>query len=254
MKLLKALLLGLLFTSLVIGCGQQQAEEQDQGGGAEVDEPTPEAEEPEVTLPEVEEPEEYPQFMEVQDDERLVKMVTNKGEITIKLFPTYAPLAVENFITHSENGYYDGIIFHRVMKDFMIQGGDPLGNGTGGESVFGQEFEDEFTPALAHFRGALAMANRGPNTNGSQFFIVHNDSFDEGLVDQLEEYTGVRFPKSTIELYKQHGGTPHLDYTHTVFGHVVEGMDVVDAIANVEVDGNARPQEEIVIERIEILK
>ena len=113
-----------------------------------------------------------PQFTDVQGNERLVEMVTNKGNIKIKLFPEQAPKAVENFLTHAENGYYDGLIFHRVINDFMIQGGDPNGTGTGGESIWGQPFEDEFTMDLFNFRGALSMANAGPGTNGSQFFMI----------------------------------------------------------------------------------
>ena len=99
-------------------------------------------------------------------------MHTTMGDIKIKLFGDKTPKTFENFITHAKNGYYDGLIFHRVIKDFMIQGGDPMGTGIGGESIWGIKFEDEFTPELHNLRGALSMANSGPNTNGSQFFIV----------------------------------------------------------------------------------
>ena len=99
-------------------------------------------------------------------------METNYGTIKIRLFPKVAPKAVENFKTHVENGYYDGLTFHRVIEGFMIQGGDPIGNGTGGESIWGKPFEDEFDINYHNFRGTLSMANAGPNTNGSQFFIV----------------------------------------------------------------------------------
>ncbi|OIJ12773.1 hypothetical protein BKP35_09325 [Anaerobacillus arseniciselenatis] len=257
MRLLKYLLVLSFLVFLISGCGQAAPEVDDEGaiddttGGEgqveeEVDDQVPGAEE--VTQIE------YPQFIQDdQPDERIVKMVTNKGEITIRLFPKYAPLAVENFLTHSENGYYDGVIFHRVIEDFMVQTGDPLGNGTGGESIYGEPFDDEFSPALGHFRGALSMANRGPNTNGSQFFIVHSSEFDRGVIEQVEQGLGFEFPEETVELYEQHGGTPFLDYSHTVFGHVIEGMDVVDEIAEAEVESNDRPVEDIVIERIEIL-
>ncbi|MBR2337910.1 MAG: peptidylprolyl isomerase, partial [Clostridia bacterium] len=97
---------------------------------------------------------------------------TNHGDIAIRLFPDHAPKTVENFVTHAKNGYYDGLIFHRVINDFMIQGGDPTGTGCGGESIWGHPFKDEFTPELHNLRGALSMANAGPGTNGSQFFIV----------------------------------------------------------------------------------
>ncbi|MEG0753290.1 MAG: peptidylprolyl isomerase [Angelakisella sp.] len=99
-------------------------------------------------------------------------MKTSMGDIEIMLFPEEAPKAVENFITHAKAGYYDNLIFHRVIDNFMIQGGDPNGTGTGGESIWGEAFEDEFSDSLHNFRGALSMANSGPNTNGSQFFIV----------------------------------------------------------------------------------
>ena len=116
----------------------------------------------------------YPQLSkEVAANEALVVMNTTMGPIKIKLFPEQAPKTVENFLTHAENGYYDGIIFHRVIEDFMIQGGDPTGTGMGGASIFGDTFEDEFTMDLFNLRGALSMANAGPGTNGSQFFIVH---------------------------------------------------------------------------------
>src|SRR5690625_1176466 len=111
----------------------------------------------------------YPQLSnEVAENEALVVMNTNQGAIKIKLFPELAPKTVENFLTHAENGYYNGIIFHRVIEDFMIQGGDPTGTGMGGESIWGEQFEDEFTPLLFNIRGALSMANSGPNTNGSR--------------------------------------------------------------------------------------
>ena len=115
----------------------------------------------------------YPQLStEVASNEALVIMHTSMGHLKIKLFPELAPKTVENFLTHAENSYYDGIIFHRVIQDFMIQGGDPTGTGMGGESIYGEEFEDEFSMNLFNLYGALSMANAGPNTNGSQFFIV----------------------------------------------------------------------------------
>jgi peptidyl-prolyl cis-trans isomerase B (cyclophilin B) len=194
----------------------------------------------------------YPQLTdEIQENEKAVKMVTNKGEIKIKLFPEQAPKAVENFITHSKDGYYDGVTFHRVISDFMIQGGDPQGNGTGGESIWGESFEDEFSKELLNIRGALSMANAGPNTNGSQFFIVQNSSLDPALEQQMAQ---AGFGKKAIETYMERGGTPHLDNRHTVFGQVIEGMDVVDKIAAVETGANDKPEEDVVIEKIEVIK
>ena len=145
-------------------------------------------------------------------------MHTNHGPIEIELFPDEAPKTVENFKKLSGDGFYDGLVFHRVIKDFMIQGGCPQGTGTGGP---GYTFEDEFNDHKI-VRGALAMANAGPNTNGSQFFIV-----------------------TTPE-------APWLDGKHTVFGQVTEGMDVVDRIEATNTDGRDRPREDAVIESVEL--
>ncbi|WP_277613900.1 peptidylprolyl isomerase [Neobacillus muris] len=194
----------------------------------------------------------YPQLTnEVSDNERLVEMETSMGTIKIKLFPEYAPKAVENFITHSEQGYYNGLIFHRVIKDFMIQGGDPNGNGTGGESVWGKPFEDEFSQNLFNIRGALSMANAGANTNGSQFFIVQSTKLDPSMKEQMKK---AGYPDEIINAYGQNGGTPWLDGRHTVFGQVIEGMDVVDAIASTPVDAKDKPQNDVTIKGIKVLK
>jgi cyclophilin family peptidyl-prolyl cis-trans isomerase len=143
---------------------------------------------------------------------------TNHGAVVVELFDEDAPKTVDNFLTLAKDGYYDGLIFHRVIKDFMIQGGCPEGTGTGGP---GYEFEDEINRHKV-VRGALAMANRGPNTNGSQFFIV-----------------------STAE-------APWLDGKHTVFGRVVDGMESVDSIEGVETGSQDRPVAPVVIERVEV--
>ena len=172
------------------------------------------------------------------------------GEIKIKLFPEFAPKTVENFTTHAKNGYYDGLIFHRVIKDFMIQGGDPTGTGRGGESIWGRSFQDEFTGELHNLRGALSMANAGPNTNGSQFFIVQAKNVPDDLLDQMRSAREDLFPTECIEAYEEVGGTPWLDFRHSVFGQVYEGMDVVDAIANVTSDFDDKPLNDVVIETI----
>jgi cyclophilin family peptidyl-prolyl cis-trans isomerase len=143
---------------------------------------------------------------------------TNHGAIDVELFDAQAPKTVENFRKLAADGFYDGVIFHRVIKDFMIQGGDPTGTGTGGP---GYQFEDEFNEHKVE-RGALAMANAGPNTNGSQFFIVTTDA------------------------------APWLDGKHTVFGRVTEGMDAVDSIEGVDTDARDKPVADAVIERVEV--
>jgi cyclophilin family peptidyl-prolyl cis-trans isomerase len=143
---------------------------------------------------------------------------TNHGAIAIELFDEDAPKTVENFLKLARDGFYDGVVFHRIIPDFMIQGGDPTGTGTGGP---GYTFEDEFNDRKVE-RGALAMANAGPNTNGSQFFIVTT------------------------------GAAPWLDGKHTVFGRVTEGMDAVDTIEQVDTDAQDKPREPVVIERVEL--
>ena len=158
---------------------------------------------------------------------------------------------MENFVTHSKNGYYNGLKFHRVINDFMIQGGDPRGNGTGGESIWGVSFKDEFDPELHNLRGALSMANSGPNTNGSQFFIVQAREVPANMLEQMHDLEDNGFPADITAAYAELGGTPWLDFRHTVFGQVTEGMDVVDAIAAVETNNDV-PCEDVIINSIDI--
>jgi cyclophilin family peptidyl-prolyl cis-trans isomerase len=153
-----------------------------------------------------------------ESEVKVAVMTTNMGTIAFRLYPEAAPKACENLEKLAEKGYYDGIIFHRVIDGFMIQGGDPTGSGYGGKSFWGVPFEDEFSPELRFDRpGLLAMANSGPKTNGSQFFITL-------------------------------APTPWLNDKHTIFGEVVEGMDVVEAIGKAEVDPRDKPTSEIRIE------
>lgn len=194
----------------------------------------------------------YKQTEQPAAGEKTAVIRTTMGDICVKFFPQHAPKAVENFLTHAKNGYYKDIIFHRVIKDFMIQCGDPLGNGTGGESIWGRPFEDEFTPELHNIRGALSMANAGPGTNGSQFFIVQAKECPPQMLEQMRQLTDRGFPAGCIEAYAQAGGTPWLDFKHTVFGQVYAGMDVVDKIAEAEVNGMDRPIEDIKIIEIEV--
>lgn len=189
---------------ILVGCStKEKMEEKEQGG---------------ITL-------ELEQLQLPKAGEEVAVITTNYGEIKLRLFPEVAPKAVENFKTHAKEGYYNGVTFHRVMNDFMIQGGDPQGTGRGGESIWGSSFEDEFSKDYKNLRGALSMANAGPGTNGSQFFIV-----------QLK------------------GGTAWLDGKHTVFGQVYEGMDVVDTIAAVKVDRNSKPKDDVIMEKVEIVE
>ena len=192
----------------------------------------------------------FHQLNKPTENDTIAIIKTNMGEIKIKLFPQFAPKTVENFTTHAKNGYYDGLIFHRVIKDFMIQGGDPTGTGCGGESIWGRSFEDEFTSELHNLRGALSMANAGPNTNGSQFFIVQANSCPEDFIMQMKQIDEKVFPNECVEAYEEIGGTPWLDLRHTVFGQVYDGMDVVDAIANVATKAQDKPVSDVIIETI----
>ena len=173
---------------------------------------------------------------------------TSEGHFEIALFPKQAPKTVENFIGLTKKGYYDGLIFHRIIDDFMIQGGDPTGTGMGGESLWGKPFEDEFSNQLFNLKGALSMANAGPNTNGSQFFIVTNRHLDPSMKAQLSE---AGFPEPIIKAYEQ-GGTPWLDHRHTVFGQVLSGLSIVEKIGQVKTGANDKPVEPVTIDRLTI--
>lgn len=182
--------------------------------------------------------------MELQEGEKKVTIKTTLGDLTFKLFEKDIPKAVENFLTHAKNGYYNGIIFHRVIKDFMIQGGDPTGTGMGGESIWGSSFEDEFSMDYFNFYGALCMANAGPNTNGSQFFVVQAKHVDSSMLANLE---AGGWPTEAIEVYAQKGGTPWLDHRHTVFGQLIEGFDTLESIASVKTGSQDKPVEDVKI-------
>ena len=245
-----------------------------------------------------------PQFETPEAGTPIVTLKTDMGDIKIMLFPQAAPLAVENFVTHCENGYYDGLTFHRILQEFVIQGGDPLGNGTGGESIWNTNFQDEVSSNLFHFRGALSMAKAGYAGNGSQFFIVNaspaalpgigeldeagtenvmmrmrsneeNTVFNNRIINEiakgekteaeldefittLEEEGNKRIQagltdehkkalQPAIDKYAEIGGAAHLDFVHTVFGQVIEGMDVVDKITAVEVNADGMPATPVVI-------
>lgn len=175
---------------------------------------------------------------------------TNHGDLKVQLFPEHAPKTVANFIALAKDGYYDGVIFHRIIPDFMIQGGDPTGTGMGGESIYGDRFEDEFSEELYNLRGALSMANAGPNTNGSQFFVVQNKEFPYSA----KELKRGGWPEAIADAYVA-GGTPHLDRRHTVFGQLMDdaSYQVLDEIATVETGAQDRPVEDVVIEGIEVI-
>ncbi|MDE6723306.1 MAG: peptidylprolyl isomerase [Eubacterium sp.] len=189
--------------------------------------------------------------LEVKDGVKAI-MKTNMGDMEFVLFPEVAPKAVENFVTHAKEGYYNGLIFHRVIKDFMIQGGDPTGTGCGGESIYGKSFEDEFSIDARNYYGALSMANSGPNTNGSQFFIVQAKSVPANLLAQMEKLKDNGYPEEVIENYKKVGGTPWLDFHHTVFGQLISGEKTLEDIAAVRCGMADKPVYDVTIDSIEI--
>lgn len=219
------------------------------------------------------------QLEKPKENEEIADVSTTLGNFKIRFFPDRTPKTVENFKELSKKGYYNGLIFHRVIKDFMIQGGDPEGTGMGGESVWGKDFEDEFCEDLFNITGAVAMANRGPNTNGSQFFIDNQNpnkfpgwerfqsAYDTYKKDpsSFEKRYGATIDMSKItedikNLYTIHGGNPYLDgyYNtakkgHTVFGQVFEGLEVINKISETETDENDKPTNEVKIEKIEIV-
>ena len=214
--------------------------------------------------------------------EEIAVLETTLGTVKLRLFPDAAPKAVENFTGLVKKGYYNGLTFHRVIKDFMVQTGDPKGDGTGGSSLWDKPFADEFNSNLLNVRGAVAMANSGADTNGSQFFIDQAGpgsfsgwaNFEKAYeyfkqskmsADDFTAQYGtswINMDKATQEyrsFYEKYGGNPFLDGAynlaekgHTVFGQVFEGMDVVDKIASVSVDGNDKPVTPVKIVKAEI--
>ena len=195
------------------------------------------------------------QLAEAQKGETIVTMqVKGYGEMKFKFFMKKAPLAVKNFVTLASNGYFDGQIFHRVINDFMIQGGDPTGTGTGGESIWGEEFKNEVCDELLPLRGALCMANSGADTNGSQFFIVQakSDTAKKGLEEGTMDFT-----KKQKQLFLDQGGYPSLTGSYTVFGQMIEGYDVLDKIAACETKDSgsgeqSQPVKKVVIEKMAV--
>ncbi len=200
----------------------------------------------------------------VEGETIAVMKIKDYGTVKLHFFKDAAPKAVENFVTHAKKGYYDGLTFHRVINDFMIQGGDPTGSGSGGESIWGEDFEDEISPYLIPLRGALCMANAGGgNTNGSQFFLVQSSKKPTGDaaseiqsgLDQNNQNNGTNhgsFDQITADNLSKVGGCSWLAGGYTVFGQVYDGLDVVDKIAAVKTSGADKPVKDVVIESVKI--
>ena len=176
----------------------------------------------------------------------------NGDVIKAELYPDIAPISVNNFISLIQKNFYDGLIFHRVIKGFMIQGGDPTGTGKGGQSIWGKEFKNETSDKLIPVRGALCMANAGPDTNGSQFFVVQNRE----VTDEMLDSSPIELTKAQRDLFKEQGGYPSLTGDYTVFGQLYDGYDVLDKIAQTQTVSDAKaenkPKKDIVIEKITV--
>lgn len=272
MLLKKAVTLGcvLSLSAALIGCGSNNKSNtgtSDQDGTAQV--------EPSEAVEENTEPNDadasaavVEQLAGPQKGETVATLhIKDYGDIKVHFFKDAAPKAVENFVTLSKKGYYNGVTFHRVINDFMIQGGDPQGTGMGGESAWGGNFEDEINKYLIPLRGSLCMANAGGgNTNGSQFFIVQQDTKDpadkEQVKQALDQYvqmykqsTGLpldAYDDSVIDNYLKVGGALYLSGGYTVFGQVYEGLEIVDKIAASKTDANDKPEKDVVIESIDV--
>ncbi|MGN0553648.1 MAG: peptidylprolyl isomerase [Oscillospiraceae bacterium] len=184
--------------------------------------------------------------------------VKDYGEIKIKLFPEVASKGVENFTGLADMGYYDELIFHRIISDFMIQGGDPKGNGTGGKSIWGDSFDGGIPEGLYHFSGAVAYANSGAtSTNGSQFYIVNTpEGYLQNTCEELMQYdpSTYSWAPNVVEMYNEKGGVPFLDGGYTVFGQVFEGLDIVRELGNVETDENDKPLKQVQMESVKIVE
>lgn len=191
----------------------------------------------------------YPQ-LQIEDEKGTIAILhTDMGDITVKLFDDLAPKTVKNFVELAKKGYYDNMLFYKVIPNMMIQTGDPTGTGSGGESIYGDSFEDEYNKWVYNFNGALSMANDGVDSNRSRFFIVMAQNLHPG---EAKEMKSAGYPDEVIEHYEKVGGSPWFDQRHTVFGQVMSGMDVAKEIAAVRRDLNDKPLKDVLVKSIEI--
>lgn len=187
-----------------------------------------------------------------EGEDILVLTLKDYGDIKIKLFPDEAPKGVQNILGLTESKYFDGLIFHRIINDFMIQTGSPQGNGRGGESIWGGRFNGGVSPNLTHIAGAVAYGNAGTlDSSGSQFYIVTGEKISD---DILAQYVNAGMQKEAAELYKNNTGVPNLDGRYTIFGQVFDGLDKVFEIQKVETDANDKPLKDVVIESMRVEK
>ena len=195
-----------------------------------------------------------------KNEEIVVLTIKDYGDIKIKVFDNFAEKGSKNFKELTKQGYYDGVIFHRIIENFMIQGGDPQGTGRGGESIWGGKFDGGTSSNLYHFAGAVAYANSGAtSTNGSQFYIVTGEKQTDASLVQNEQYVKSKYNRNAYtdevkQKYKEVGGTPFLDGGYTVFGQVIDGLDIVYEISEVRTGADDKPVEDIVIEKAKVIK
>ena len=181
-------------------------------------------------------------------EEIIVMTIKDYGDVKIKLFPEQAKKGVENFTGLAEKGYYDGLIFHRVINNFMIQGGDPEGTGMGGESLWGGKFDGGTSPAVAYANSG------GTSTDGSQFYIVTGETYSEDSLSSLTDYYKITLSDEAKKIYTDIGGTPWLDGSYTIFGQVFDGLDIIFDIQGVSTDSNDKPEKDVVIEKVSVEK
>ncbi|MDE7363510.1 MAG: peptidylprolyl isomerase, partial [Ruminococcus sp.] len=247
------ILCGITAAALMTSCGQQVniTTGDPSAGDTELSGESPESPETPTQAPE------NVDIMNFTPPEKGDKIIELKfkdydGIVKFRLFPEYADLGAENFIGLAEDGFYDGLTFHRIIKDFMIQGGDPLGTGGGGKSLWGSSFDGGTDPHLIHLSGAVAYANSGTTaSNTSQFYIVTGEDITDELFEQYSAY-GYSFSDKAKEAYKQNGGTPFLDGNYTVFGQVFEGLDIVYQIQCNATDANDKPLDDVIIESVKV--
>ncbi len=190
-----------------------------------------------------------------QGEEIVVMTIKDYGDVKIKLFAEECPEGVENFKALVESGYYDELIFHRVIDDFVIQGGDPKGDGTGGVDANGTDgFSQTISPSLQHYAGALAYAVGQDQLNASQFYIVTGMKTDATFFEQMKATYGLTYSGPVMDMYKQMGGRPDLDGGYEIFGQVFDGLEHCLAIQKVPVDGNDKPKSQVVIEKAVVVE
>ncbi|MDE6519391.1 MAG: peptidylprolyl isomerase [Ruminococcus sp.] len=251
-KLLALILCGITASALMTSCGQKVDFTTDPSAGdTELSGENSESPETPTQAPENVD---IMNFTPPEKGDKVIELTfKDYGTVKFRLFPEYADLGVENFIGLAEDGFYDGLTFHRIIKDFMIQGGDPLGNGTGGKSLWGSTFDGGTDPHLIHLSGAVAYANSSTTaSNTSQFYIVTGEEINDETFEMYSSYGEYSFSDKAKEAYKQNGGIPYLDGNYTVFGQVFDGLDIIYQIQCKATDTNDKPLDDVIIESVKV--